>query len=167
MGRYWSPKRLYLPLLRPSKHSWDKHAPVVTSKFALQLCSWGWIRHLTPLQIWLILDCIYYPALSRSARCELLKFPPLSQAVSMTNSQQGRSRALPFHFLSWDRQGQIPGTQFWQQCNLLHCYCSIYCCSLTNSMTWCFLLPFTYLYVYEQWGRLWLRLPYWRYKGNR
>lgn len=50
------------------------------------------------------------------------------------------------------------------------------CCTATalstvvhwpTSMRWCFLLPFTYLYVYEQWGRLWLRLPYWRYKGNR
>lgn len=104
MGRYWSPKRLYLPLLRPSKHSWDKHAPVVTSKFALQLCSWGWIRHLTPLQIWLILDCIYYPALSRSARCELLKFPPFTSCQydkQPAGSLQGP--ALPFSLMGQAR----------------------------------------------------------------
>lgn len=163
MGRYWSPKRLYLPLLRPSKHSWDKHAPVVTSKFALQLCSWGWIRHLSPLQIWLILDCIYYPALSRSARCELLKFPPFTSCQydkQPAGSLQGP--ALPFSLM-----GQARPNPRNSILTTVHCYCSIYCCSLTNKHEMVLSLSIYIPICVWAVGKAVLRLPYWRYEGNR
>lgn len=95
--------------------SWVEHAPDVTSKSGLQLCSWGWWCYWTLLQIWLALDRVHNPGLKvtsnfslpQTARHGLIKFLSPSQAVSVMNSQWGHPRALPLHFLSGDRQGQI------------------------------------------------------------